>query len=1037
MQFRAIICRTNSEDRLIFQRVRFMKYAVLFLLLVFFAAILAQEPISKPKPVKKVTAVKTQPKASPSKKTSAAKPKPKAASTTNAVAAKPRSNVAPPKKTTAVKPKPTPTPITEKEQFEKASAHELAADRVAALEAFLKAFPRSENRAAAVVLVASSRVLIAEEKMLSGDTADAAALLRRVVEDAPQPIPTDLFNESIARIPSTLFFRGQHSAAIELASLIESKVENNAAQLLEIANFHLSTENGAEAMRVAAKAAAKDPTSAAVHRTLALAHRINFDLELSADSYAKALELEPDSLASKRGLAEMKRALGKSDEAIALYRELLTKNESDVPSRTGLVLSLFDAGKQTEAEAELARSLEQTPGNIILQAGAAYWYASKGLGDKAVELAQKAIAREPRYVWSHIALARGLMIQHKPVDAEQALIKARAYGNFPTLEYELASARMAAGFFREAVEDLSKQFVVAGNGRVKTNLGGRVAREEKNLADLVSFERKASIFTPAAADTAENAEGLQTLLILDQKLRAAEPNEGEIAVAVEAFTQGTDKMKLYRQIHAASLLLEKRVAPGKVLELAKAATGNTDTALEAASPRSAVMASELYEARAAAFRRNDFLLIPDVPKQTLSAILRGRIEDMAGWALYQQNNFPDAIVRLRRAISVMPDKSAWWRLSMWRLGAALAADGRDVEALNSYIESYKTDKPDLAKFAVVEALYKKVNGTTDGLEAKIGRDRAAVTPAIQETQAAPTPIQSTEAPAVSSATPVPSNDASPSTQVVAEPAADPSKSIETRSEPDTKKELTSAEKIPATKIETPVRSEPSPADAVKPEAKEVSLKPADANTKTPDEVKRVEADATTDKTTNKIASSEDQSQPAEKPAVSDPKNKPLFEPIIITIPSRRPAKPDVTGASKIAAGEKKQLAEKKSTDADKKSDDPSVNSGSARPRLIDGQEVKLDEPPACVVGVSQENVSLINNGGSVGILVSVEAPGEIKDLAAISSSLKDIEVTLEPEISGVPDKRFYVIKSVSAAVGVYQVTFAAPCGKKNIIVTVR
>jgi len=506
-----------------------MKYAVLFLLLVFFVAGLAQEPISKPKPVKKVTAVKTQAKVSQSKKTAGA---PKRGST-----------AALPKKTTAVKPKPTPTPLSEKEQYEKASAHELAVDRVVALEAFLKAFPQSENRAAAVDLLASSRILIADEKILSGDTVGAVVLFKLVVEDAPQPIPSELFNESIARIPSTLFSRGQRSAAIELASLIESKVENSSAQLLEIANFHLSTENGAEAMRVGAKATAKDPTSAAVHRTLALAHRINFDLELSADSYAKALELEPDSSISKRGLAEMKRALGRSEEAIALYRELLTKNESDVPSRTGLVLALFDAGKQTEAEAELAKALEQTPGNLTLQAGAAYWYASKGLGDKAVELAQKAIAREPRYVWSHIALARGLISQNKPVDAEQALIKARTYGNFPTLEYELASARIAAGFFREAVEDLGKQFVVVANGRVKTNLGGRVAREEKTLAELVAFERKASIFTPAAADTAENAETLQTLLILDQKLRAAELNEGEIGIAVDAFTRhGQDEV---------------------------------------------------------------------------------------------------------------------------------------------------------------------------------------------------------------------------------------------------------------------------------------------------------------------------------------------------------------------------------------------------------------------------------------------------------------------------------------------------------------
>ncbi|MEP6704865.1 MAG: hypothetical protein ABJB34_08675, partial [Acidobacteriota bacterium] len=253
-----------------------MKHAVLFFWLVILPAAFAQPPASK-----KTTPGKNQLKAASTKKTNAAKPKPSPAS--------PR--------------------LGEKEQFEKASAQELAVERVAAIESFLTAFPQSENRTAAVDLLASSRLLMAEEKLLSGDVAGAAALFKLVVERMPQPVPDDLFSESISKIPSTLYFRGQRAPALELASMIESRVGSNAAQLLEIANFHLSTENGSEAMRVAAKAAAIDPSSAAARRTIALAHRINFDLELSADSYAKSLELEPDSIASKRGLAEMRRAL--------------------------------------------------------------------------------------------------------------------------------------------------------------------------------------------------------------------------------------------------------------------------------------------------------------------------------------------------------------------------------------------------------------------------------------------------------------------------------------------------------------------------------------------------------------------------------------------------------------------------------------------------------------------------------------------------------------------------------------------------------
>ncbi|PYT00023.1 MAG: hypothetical protein DMF63_08615 [Acidobacteria bacterium] len=1026
-----------------------MKYAFLLLLLTFSPLAQAQPPKSKVAPA----AVK------------------KSAAKTNQTAG-----------TTKPKPKPGP-PLSEKEQFDKASAHELAADRVKALEKFLTNFPRSEHRAEATDLLMSSRVLIAEEKILSGDADGAVSLIKRVIADAPQPMTTELF-ESISRIPSSLFFRGQRPAAIDLANTIESKVEGNAAQLLEIANFHLATENGSEAMRVAVKAAVKDPSSPAVHRTLALAHRINFDLDLSADEYAKSLELEPGSVVSKRGLAEMKRALGKSDEAVALYRELVAKNENDLPSRTGLILALFDAGSRTEAEAELARSLEKTPGNMILLAGAAYWYASKGFGDKAVELAEKAVAKEPRYVWSHIALARGLIAQGRPVEAEQTLIKARAYGNFPTLEYELASARMTAGFFREAVEDLQKQFQVTSTGNVKTNLGGRVVREEKSLADLASFERKASIFSPAADDQ-EQAETLKSLLAFDQKLQSPAQNEAEIVAAAEAFAKGSDKMRLHRQIYAASLLLQKRIAIPKVVELAKAATASSDTALEVANPRSAVMASELYEPRAAAFRKGEFLLVPEVPNQTLLAILRGRIEEIAGWALYQQNNFSDAVVRLRRAKSVLPEKSAWWRSSVWRLGAALAAEGKDVEALNLYIESYKADKPDLGKYTIVEALYRKVNGNIDGLEEKLGREHVSAASAVVEPT--PAPIQTLSTPAADApATTAPplgslateilkpiesKSDPEVKPTVVNEipkavepnietPVVEKPKLVEKKSDPEVKPSPVVETPKPAeTKVETPVEDKPKPVETkAEPEAKpspvseekakpveskpepEVKPSPVDELPKavelkadaTPDpivEEKSKEVETKTEPVVESPKTDEVKTEPAAetKPTLSETpttgkvgeksrsetvakssEKKPLFEPIIIKIPAPKPATKSATELS-----------------------------GSARPRLIDNQEVKAEAPETCGVSVSQESISLINGGGTVGLLVTVETPGDIKDLVATSSSPKDVDVAVEPEISGVADRRFFVIKSRSSLLGIYTITFAVPCGKKDVVVTVR
>ena len=61
-----------------------------------------------------------------------------------------------------------------------------------------------------------------------------------------------------------------------------------------------------------------------------------------------------------------------------------------------------------------------------------------------------------------------------------------------------------------------------------------------------------------------------------------------------------------------------------------------------------------------------------------------------------------------------------WRSSMWHLGAALEADGKGDQALLYYIKSYVAGTPDIVRRSVIENLYKKVNGTLDGLDDKIG-----------------------------------------------------------------------------------------------------------------------------------------------------------------------------------------------------------------------------------------------------------------------------------------------------------------------------
>ena len=213
-------------------------------------------------------------------------------------------------------------------------------------------------------------------------------------------------------------------------------------------------------------------------------------------------------------------------------------------------------------------------------------------------------------------------------------------------------------------------------------------------------------------------------------------------------------------------------------------------------------------------------------------------------------------------------------------------------------------------------------------------------------------------------------------------------------EPKKEPEKTPEEKLPPQPVQEEPKKEPEP----------TVEQPKKEPEKAPEET--LVSDA---KPTPKTDTATEQRTPTTEHKLSGA--KPLFDPIIITIPNSRPKKPDVV-----------------------KSDD---TTGTARPRVIEGQEVKIDPPPRCLIGASQDSISLINDGGSVGLLMHVEAPGDMKELDGVSSSPKDIEVTRQPEISGMPTRRFFVIKSVSSQTGEYTVSFVLPCGRKDVAVTVR
>lgn len=1048
-----------------------------------------------------------------------------------------------------------------KAEYEAAAAIADTDERIAALRRFVAGFPGSPFQAAAGDTITKAMVETGNNALRDRDVKSAAAAFLQAAKDAPVPIADELFTNSLSKLPVNLYFRGDTETALLVARIIEGKCRSNADQLLSLAEFYVSIENGSEAKRLAQAAIELAPEKGNGYQMRGLANRIDFQLDDAAADYARAVELDPESVPAMIGLAEMKRALGKPDESIELYRKVLAKDPANSSAKTGLSLALFESGKREDAESQMAAVLDENPRNLMLLAGAAYWYAAHDEGQKAVDLANRAISADPRFIWSHLALARGYIALQRPMDAEKALLVARRYGNFPTMDYEIASARLRAGFYREAAEALSQSYWIQ-NGEISTKLGGRVPKGSADISELVGLERKASIAEPQSAESAETSAQLQALLDLWTKLNSEKPDQAALGKAVDAFVRGGDVMRTHRLIFAAKELLDRKKDLSKVLELTKEATGSAETAVDIPNPSSAVMADELYESRRLAALKDQYIAVPDVSRSTLVSIIRGRIEEISGWTLFQLDNSAESIVRLKRAVSVLPTDSAWWRTSVWRLGTVLESRGQDQDALDSYTRSYQSGQPDAFKYSVIAAVYKRVNGSTFGLDKLIGPNPSAPnaeataqnieppaipsvltgstqarpseavpvpiaspsnvpvsnsgttstevlpspsptaesvttivepspTPTVVPTDASPAaatttaakdeakptpsptqdrPAQTAELPSVtgsevkekpasvpSSSTESIAESAKPTTQVKAEPSPEPSPAVK-----DDQSTLSNAAASP--------KAEPSPsptADASKPETSPETQKtdPKPEPTGTPGTAQAVVSEKPSSETRDQAKpvsevkptdgnrpdglkqanSTETDSNAASTKTIDNGslakvrENKELFPSTIITVPPADVVRKPVTAkdnekpaSAEIPTTENVKIDESKPAETKPEVSNPDQSGVNARPRIVPGAPIG----PSCALTLSNDTISLENNEGKFDVIVRAEDERDISALTATSSSPSDVYVRVEPT-AGMTGRAHYVIRSISKNRGIFQVTFALPCGFKNLVVNVR
>nr|AUN36090.1 TPR domain protein TonB system component [uncultured bacterium] len=617
-------------------------------------------------------------------------------------------------------------------------------ERAVKLREFLDTHPDSKARPRAIELLISTHAGLGDQKLKNGDMAGGVEQMMLAINEADTSISDKLFNGVIAQIPMNLYLRGEREAALKAAQTIETKFGSDPKRLLEVAEFYLGIERGAETVRIAENAVKLAPDLAEAHRMLAVGLHISLRLDEAAAEYKKTLELDPTSKVSRGSLADLYRAAGKPEEALALYNEQLAADPKDKAARAGKVISLFELNRTDEANSALDAALADEPRNLPLLSGTAYWLAAHNNYEKALDLALKATAIESRYTWAQIALARALLGAQRPLDAERTLRYARQYGKFPTMTYELANVLASMGLYDEAAEVLRESFTIKDD-QIRANLAGSVAVSETNFLDLLALERRAGIYQPTSADTTANARVMKALLAFNTAITPADGQKIDEAAAVAAakdFAAGTDSMRPYRQVYAASRLVRNAVGIKTALELIAEARQATDEALKVPGATLAVQADEFRDMRASALVSGNVPDIAPAPATVLTNIYRGRLEDLEGWALFNDEKYSDAVEHLKKAAEMLPADTPAWRSALWHLGATLEQSGQKEQALDAYIKSFTNDPSASAvRRSVIEQLYKRVNGSLDGLDEKLGLSSTTATAAQPTSAPEPAPAE--------------------------------------------------------------------------------------------------------------------------------------------------------------------------------------------------------------------------------------------------------------------------------------------------------
>ena len=615
-------------------------------------------------------------------------------------------------KTSLTQPKNAPT-------YDEAIAIEDPAARITALQQFLKTRPAAEQADAAREAIVASWAQLGEVELGENSIEKAVANFRKALGALPEKVTDKFFQETVIRIPLAVSVRGYRNEAVGLARQLETRFAKDAVRLAALGEFFMTIEAPTDAIRALEAAAKIAEPEARLHRALGSAYRIGLRLDEAIAEYQMAIGVDPKDKRAYYELANLYRAHGAYADAVKLYQKQLEIEPKHAPSYKGLALAYLASGDESQMTAALnqARDLrgtaEEITGDLYLQTQMALYCLTQNKLKQARQASETALMIEPRYAWARIAAAEVDLAEGKIFEAERNLLAASRYASFPSLFFTFGKLYLSVEDFDGAAEQFAKAFTVstkAAKDIFSTRLGGSLDVKADGVKELLAREHQASLFVAAMPTTPEQFKLVESLARfhawLDEikKLAAAgktvtRKQMEELDRAALDFAEAEATRRSFRSLYVAQKLSQAGIATGLAVELAEQALGLAEVATE---PEASVRDYPNYD-------RNGRL-----------QIFRGRALDAKGWALFKAGKNEEAAASLNEAVAAygsLPES----RRARWHLAVVKETVGELDAALDLYLAGYEPPEASSSdvKLAAIEAIYRKINNSTNGLEERL------------------------------------------------------------------------------------------------------------------------------------------------------------------------------------------------------------------------------------------------------------------------------------------------------------------------------